>query len=305
MEWAALLLLICLGGRDRLSRPRLRGLCAVVWRWLPGSCGAVHRAAAPGKGADRGRVWCAWRVMLLVLAARMLWCGWALNIAGGTGPAAWPFRWRCRAWCRTCWKWPCFPARVMLGGLLGLAAYIRSVRWPALRISRMAGLSILLPFVTFLAFSLLFILANPDLLNSFGEQVSQFLQGVRAWLIDYSPEPAEILFWCFVGWMALGMMRPLLSRPLFEDWAREEQHRKRGGAPSPSPLYAACRNTLADRHRAVCRLLGLRVPDALVPRVPAGVLLFRLCPSGCGVVDGGFGAGHGHSVAGLSRYDPA
>ena len=40
------------------------------------------------------------------------------------------------------------------------------------------------------------------------------------------------------------MFRPLLSRPLLEEWARWEQHPKRGGAPSPSPLYAACRNTL-------------------------------------------------------------
>ena len=73
------------------------------------------------------------------------------------------------------------------------------------------------------------------------------MQTFRQWLIEFSPHPAEMVFWCVVAWIAIGMLRPLLSRPLFEERARWEQQLsgKRGGAPSPSPLYAACRNTLA------------------------------------------------------------
>lgn len=243
MEWLSLILLIIVAdvtvyrGHGYTGYALLLALApAILW------CGAPRERTWPG-ARSRGSLLCVW-AMLLVLAARMVWCGWALNIVVGLALLM-AFSLTLSGIVPYVLEVAVFPARVMLGGLLGLGAYVRSVRWPAVRISRMAGLSIFLPLVTFLAFSLLFILANPDLLNSFGEQVSQFLQGIRAWVIDYSPDPIEFLFWCFAGWMALGMMRPLLSRPLFEEWARQEQHRKRGGAPSPSPLYAACRNTLA------------------------------------------------------------
>ncbi len=242
MEWLALVLLIILAdvtvyrGHGYAGYALLLGLAPwILW------CGAPRGRTWPGERPQASLLCVA--AMLLVLAVRMVWCGWALNIVVGLALLM-AFSLTLSGVVPYVLEVAVFPARVMLGGLLGLGAYVRSVRWPAVRISSMAGLSIFLPLVTFLAFSLLFILANPDLLNSFGEQVSQVLQGIRAWMIDYSPDPVEILFWCFVGWMALGMMRPLLSRPLFEDWARQEQHRKRGGAPSPSPLYAACRNTL-------------------------------------------------------------
>jgi hypothetical protein len=242
VEWAALLLLIALADMTVYRGNGYAGYAVLfgVAPWILW-CGAPRGRTWQG-GRPRMSLLCA-AVMLLLLAGRLLWCGWAWNILVGFALLM-AFSLALSGVVPYVLEVAVFPARVILGGLLGLAAYVRSVRWPALQISRMAGLSILLPVVTFLAFSLLFILANPDLLNSFGEQVSRFLQGVRAWLIDYSPEPVEFLFWCFAGWIALGMMRPLLSGPLFEEWAREEQHRKRGGAPSPSPLYAACRNTL-------------------------------------------------------------
>ena len=182
--------------------------------------------------------------MLLVLAARMLWFGWALNVAVGT-VLLMAFALALSGVVPYMLEIVVFPARVMLGGLLGLASYTRLVRWPSSRLGRVAGLSVILPLVTFLAFSLLFILANPDLLTSFGERVARVLQTFRQWLIEFSPHPAEMVFWCVVGWISIGMLRPLLSRPLFEEQALWEANPKRGGAPSPSPLYAACRNTLA------------------------------------------------------------
>jgi hypothetical protein len=137
-----------------------------------------------------------------------------------------------------------FPAHVVLGGLLGLAQYTRLLRRPGSRWNRVAGLSVMLPLAAFLAFSVLFILANPDLLTSFGDRISRILQAFREWLIEYSPEPAEAVFWGVTAWLTIGMLRPLLSGPLLEEWARWEGNPKRGGAPSPAPLYAACRNTL-------------------------------------------------------------
>ena len=73
----------------------------------------------------------------------------------------------------------------------------------------------------------MFILANPDLLTSFGDRISRALQAFREWLIEYSPQPAEMVFWGVTAWIAIGMLRPLLSRPLLEEWARWEEHPKR------------------------------------------------------------------------------
>lgn len=182
-------------------------------------------------------------LMLVALAARMVWCGWALNVAiGAVLLMALALALSGRV--PHVLELLVFPAHMVLGGLLGPAPYARLLRRPGSRWNRLAGLSILLPLVTFVVFSLLFILANPDLLTSFGDRIARVLQSIRQWLITYSPQPAEMMFWALAAWLAIGMLRPLLSRPLLEQWALWEAHPKRGGASSPSPLYAACRNTL-------------------------------------------------------------
>jgi len=182
-------------------------------------------------------------VMLAVLTARMLWCGWALQV-GLSAVLLMALALALSGVVPYVLEVLVFPAHMMLGGLLGIAPYTRILRRPAGRRGRVAGLSIVLPLVTFLAFSLLFILANPDLLTSFGERIERVLRAVREWLIDYAPEPAEVVFWLVCAWIAIGMLRPLLSRPLLEEWERRPPQVKAGGAPSPSPLYSACRNTL-------------------------------------------------------------
>ena len=139
-----------------------------------------------------------------------------------------------------------FPARMMLGGLLGLATYTRSGGGPSGVGGSVGWLSVALPLVTLVAFSVLFILANPDLLDTFGQQVEQILTAFREWLIDFAPHPSEVAFWMAMAWIAIGMLRPLLSRTLFAEWATLEREGKLSSlAPSPSPFYAACRNTLA------------------------------------------------------------
>jgi hypothetical protein len=204
-------------------------------------------------GAPRGRTWQGGRpwtsvlivgLMLLMLAARMLWYGWILNLAAGFVLLL-GFALALSGVVPDMLEIAVFPARLLLGGLLGLAPYTRLVRWPRSRLGRVAGLSVILPLFTFTAFSLLFILANPDLSTSLGERVARVLQTFREWLIEFSPHPAEMVFWCAVAWIAIGMLRPLLSRPMFEERVQWERNPKRGGAPSPSPMYAACRNTLA------------------------------------------------------------
>ena len=123
--------------------------------------------------------------------------------------------------------------------------HAQRARRPRWRIARIGFLSIALPLAAFIAFSLLFILANPDLLDSFGQRAEKILTAFREWLIDFSPHPLEMMFWLAIAWIAIGMLRPMLSRPLFEGLEIVERDSKDVAvAQTPSPLYAAARNTL-------------------------------------------------------------
>ncbi len=182
--------------------------------------------------------------LILVLAAKMVWCGWGLHIVLGLGLLC-AFAVALSGTVPYVLEIIVFPSRMMLGGLLGAAAYGRNMRRPRWTSTRMGGLSLLLPLVAFVAFSVLFILANPDLLDSFGHRVERLLTSFREWLVGFSPHPLEMMFWLAVAWIAIGMLRPLLSRPLFEGLEFSARDSKEVRiAESPSPLYAACRNTL-------------------------------------------------------------
>jgi len=183
-------------------------------------------------------------VLLWVLAAKLVWCGAVLPVVlgclllmayalalAGTVPYVIEIL--------------VFPARMMLGGMLGVAAYTRAARRPGRLVARFGWLSVLLPAAAFVAFSVLFILANPDLLDTFGRRVERLLSGFRRWLIDTSPHPVEIAFWLCAAWVSLGLLRPLLSRPLFDEIMLQGSEGKQVAvAPRPSPFYAAARNTL-------------------------------------------------------------
>lgn len=182
--------------------------------------------------------------LLAVLVIKMVWCGWGLHIALGLALLC-AFAVALSGTIPHLLEVVVFPSRMMLGGLLGLAAYTGRVRRPRWRLGGFGLLSIILPLAAFVAFSILFILANPDLLDSFGHRVEQLLTAFREWLIDFSPHPLEMMFWLAVGWIAIGMLRPLLSRPLFEALEIGARDVKDVAvAQSPSPLYAAARNTL-------------------------------------------------------------
>ena len=184
-------------------------------------------------------------VLVVGLAAKMVWCGWGLHIALGAVLLC-AFALALSGTVPYVLEILVFPLRMMLGGLLGVAAYTGSARRTRWGVTRVGWLSIALPLVAFLAFSILFILANPDLLDAFGQRIEQILTAFREWLIEFAPHPLEVAFWLAIAWIVIGMLRPLLSRPLFEELERAERGGKEASvALSPSPFYAAARNTLA------------------------------------------------------------
>ena len=201
--------------------------------------------APPGRTLSGQRHWKSiWLVgiLLVVLAGRMAWYGWELNIVSGLALLV-AFALALSGLVPDMLEIVVFPVRMMLGGLLGLAHYTRSARRPNWKWSRVSWLGVALPLVTFVAFSVLFVLANPDLVDSFGKRIEQIFNAFRDWLIEFAPHPLRIAFWCMMAWIAVGMLRPLLSRPLLAELAGRQGTGKTG-APTRAPLYAACRNML-------------------------------------------------------------
>ncbi|MBM4088280.1 MAG: DUF4173 domain-containing protein [Planctomycetes bacterium] len=208
---------------------------AVPWAFLFGA----PRSNMRGLRCHRPGAWTV-GLLLTLLTIRMVWQGSPLQVAVGLVLVAAVAVSFCGV-APTVFEVAVFPARMMLGGLLGLAEYRRSVRGPEWRLTRLRWLSVVFPLVTFLAFGVLFVLANPDLLASFGRHVEQLLRSFREFLIRYSPHPTEILFWLAMAWVVVGMLRPVASKPLFGESLPDG---KRFVTGSPAPLYAACRNTL-------------------------------------------------------------
>jgi hypothetical protein len=90
----------------------------------------------------------------------------------------------------------------------------------------------------------LFILANPDLLTAFGERVERALRMLRSWIIDFSPDLGEMVFWFVVLWVSVGLLRPVIKRSLYEEAPPGVPLPEKGEIREPTFLYSAYRNTL-------------------------------------------------------------
>lgn len=193
-------------------------------------------------------------VMLLVLAVRLVWQGNALAVLCGAvlGVACSLALVGMR---------PGVPdllaglAQLPFAGLFGLGEYQQALTGCHPRVSRPLLLSIALPAGAVAAFGTLFVLANPDLVNAasrWAEQVISQLQ-LNEWIQGLSQNWREIGFWLVAGYLAIGLLRPLLKRPLIEYLPpRIGSSAPSGSAidaqivqqPDEAPLYVPIRNML-------------------------------------------------------------
>lgn len=130
-----------------------------------------------------------------------------------------------------------FAAQRIAAGYQGLQLYSRALNRISPNFLLANWISVLMPVVTLVVFSIVFILANPDLVKSFGTGLNLLIEALQQWLIHI--QPTEILFCIGIGWIAIGMLRP--------DVKRVDTPRDPGSVsvePTKSPLYAAFRNTL-------------------------------------------------------------
>jgi hypothetical protein len=110
---------------------------------------------------------------------------------------------------------------------------------------RSRWLSVVLPLATFIAFSFLFILANPDLLKYFGESICSILDSLREWMKRFSPSAWEFVFWVGVLWITIGLLRPVVGRTPSKNWSDETMAvADRSDGDMQYPLYSAFRNML-------------------------------------------------------------
>ncbi|MBC8872852.1 MAG: DUF4173 domain-containing protein [Planctomycetes bacterium] len=185
--------------------------------------------------------------MLVALAAKMLWCvSWlpGLHVAAGFVLLV-AFAMSLSGLCPYVLEGVVYASQTILAGYAGIVHYLRSTSKKSPAITRASWLSVTLPVVAFLMFGVLFILANPDLLASFGKHMEELLTRLRDWIINFSPSPWEFFFWIAVFWISVGLLRPVIGRALFEVSSRTRRVDDDGvSEPAEAFVYPAFRNTL-------------------------------------------------------------
>jgi hypothetical protein len=79
---------------------------------------------------------------------------------------------------------------------------------------------------------------------AFGEQIAQWLDTTRDWLMRAAPEPLEVLFWLAVLWISTGLLRPVMGGSGWDENSPDRADGRGSAKQQPSPLYPAFRNTL-------------------------------------------------------------
>jgi len=183
--------------------------------------------------------------MLVVLAAKLVWCGSVLLVAAGFALVV-AFAAALSGLCPYVLEVGVFAAQTIVAGYEGLIHHWRCLDKHGPAIQRAKWLSVVLPLAAFVAFGLLFVLANPDLLTSFGEYVQWLGNVVRDWILQFAPNVWEVIFWAAVLWIVVGLLRPIVGHTLLgEEMSRGKPTEPgQAAAPSPAPLYAAFRNML-------------------------------------------------------------
>jgi hypothetical protein len=182
--------------------------------------------------------------MLVVLAARLVWCGSPVEQA--VGLALLPcFAISVAGYIPYLTEAFLFTMQIPYHGGRGLVAYGRGLLHFGRRFAPSTAIAIVLPLAIGAAFSLLFVLANPDLVKSVSETLSRALEHLRSGLVELSLR--EIAFLACVGWISVALLR---ARVMAANGQKSGQPIV-ASAPvqpaeaAPRPLYLAWRNSLA------------------------------------------------------------
>ena len=177
--------------------------------------------------------------MLVLAAAKLVWCGSTLATVIGTSLL--PFYAMTLAGRRPyVLDGAAFTASLVTQGGRGLASYGRSGLEFGRRFAPSNVIAFALPAVIGVAFSLLFVLANPDLVESVSQTLSHLFEHTRNWLGQISV--GETLFLFGVAWIAVGLLRPTFNTVRERITARDVAEPSDSGPMdvAPRPLFLAC-----------------------------------------------------------------
>lgn len=182
--------------------------------------------------------------MTLLLAGRMVWLGSPLATAvGGVLVVGVSLAVLGRS--------PCVldmglqSMQTLVAGGVGLVHYAQSALRISPRIPRLPWLNYILPAAALLLFGGLFILANPNLVESFTNLVDTIFQWLWARLERLWEHWLEAFFWLASAWCAVGLLRPLWKRSVLTSWlALAPALTSEAEGSVQAPMYAAIRNTL-------------------------------------------------------------
>jgi Domain of unknown function (DUF4173) len=180
--------------------------------------------------------------MLVLLAARLVWCG--SPVEKGVGLALLP--------CFAVALAGCVPyltdaftltLQIPYHGARAIVVYLRSL----LSIGRFAPatvLAVVIPLAIGAAFSLLFVMANPDLVKSASETLSRLMERLQDWFVEFSL--GESAFLTGVGWITLALLRGRAAAARRARQADAALDNFVSQAETASrPLYFVWRNSLA------------------------------------------------------------
>ncbi len=176
-------------------------------------------------------------VMLIVLVLKLLWCGSVLLVVFGFGLLA-AVAMTLTGQCPYVLELAMFVSQTIRSGWEAVLHYGRQCNRTSPAISSLPLINVILPATAFLIFSVIFVLANPDLFASISDRIGAFVSGMRRWMANFSP--LEVIFWLVTAWLSLGLLRPwsgTLQSNILADRPAPQK-------PAPAPLFAAFRNTL-------------------------------------------------------------
>jgi hypothetical protein len=191
-------------------------------------------------------------LMTLIVAAKLVWCGGAGAIGIGfalIGALAVALVGLPPYIPNVC----AVAAQAIPAGAIGICRYFEAMRqcewkrWPTWA----AWLAVAMPLVAVLLFGTIFVLANPDFVESASAVFTRFFRVLADWLQTWAPHGADVFVWLLTAWLVIGLLRPILRRSIGA--AADESRGEPAGraapamatAACPTPYYAAFRNTLA------------------------------------------------------------
>jgi hypothetical protein len=175
-------------------------------------------------------------LMLVLLAARIVWCGSPLSLAVGIGLLA-SFATALSGRTPYVAATAIFALSAIAAGCRRLVDYGRCTR--VSRLGRITWLNVAMPLAALILFGTVFVYANPDLLDSVWEAVHEVVEKLLEWLRKIAF--GEIVFWIAAAVVSAG----LLGHSAGAVYADPVDSESSAAMPVRlSKLYSALRNTL-------------------------------------------------------------